>query len=39
MNREIAGTLIEEMGVEVEEACDGEEAWNGLSRCRSTTIT
>ena len=26
MNREIAGTLIEEMGVEVEEACDGEEA-------------
>ena len=26
MNREIARTLIEEMGVEVEEACDGEEA-------------
>lgn len=26
MNREIAGTLIEEMGVKVEEACDGEEA-------------
>ena len=39
MNREIAGTLIEEMGVEVEEACDGRKPWNGLSRCRSTTIT
>lgn len=26
MNREIAGTLIEEMGAKVEEACDGEEA-------------
>ena len=26
MNREIAHTLIEEMGVQVEDACDGEEA-------------
>lgn len=26
MNREIARTLIEEMGIQVEEACDGEEA-------------
>ena len=26
MNREIARTLLEEMGTEVEQACDGEEA-------------
>ena len=32
MNREIARTLIEEMGIQVEEACDGEEAVRRVDR-------